>query len=113
MKSHLLPISLACISSFLGAFGQLQLKLGANRLTRSISAVFKNSNLIVGILLYILAAGIFIFALKREKLTVLYPLVATSYIWTSLLAKKYLNEKMNLFKWTGVALILIGVSLIV
>lgn len=113
MKSHLFPISLAFISSFIGAVGQLQLKMGANKLTRSLSALCKNYNLIVGIVLYAVAAGIFIFALKREKLTVLYPLVATSYIWTSLLARKYLDEKMNLFKWTGVALILIGVSLIV
>jgi drug/metabolite transporter (DMT)-like permease len=86
--------------------------LGANKLTRSLSAFLENYNLIFGILLYILAAAIFIFALRLEKLTVLYPLVATSYIWTSLLAKKYLDEKMNLFKWSGIALILIGVSLI-
>ena len=113
MNLHLFAISLVCISSFLGAFAQLELKLGVNRSTKRILAFFKNYDLMAGVVLYTVAAGMFIFALKQEKLTVLYPLVATSYIWTSLLAKKYLDERMNLFKWTGISLILIGVCLIV
>jgi uncharacterized membrane protein len=54
----------------------------------------------------------FIYAVKHGELSVLYPFVATSYIWANLLAMKYLDEKMNKLKWLGIVFIIIGVGLI-
>ncbi len=62
--------------------------------------------------MYGISTIIFIPTLKYGQLSVLYPLVATSYMWTTLVAVKFLGEKMNRFKWIGIILIIIGVSLI-
>ena len=65
------------------------------------------------VLLILLATIMFIGALKFEKLTILYPLVSTSYIWTGLLAMKDLKEKMNYYKWGGIFVIIAGVLLVI
>ena len=62
--------------------------------------------------LYELATIVFIPALRGGELSVLYPFISLSYVWVSLLSIKILKEKMNSFKWMGVALIIIGVSFI-
>jgi len=55
---------------------------------------------------------LFIPALRGGELSVLYPLVALVYVWVSLLSVRFLGEKMNPMKWLGIALILLGVTLI-
>ena len=72
----------------------------------------KNYNLFAGVALYGAGTVLFIPALKGGDLSVLYPFVALVYIWVSLLSVKFLGEKMNKFKWAGVALIIIGVTFI-
>ena len=62
--------------------------------------------------LYIIAIFIFVFALKGGELTVLYPLSSLGYIWASLSSVKFLGERMSAFKWTGIFLIIIGITLI-
>jgi uncharacterized membrane protein len=65
-----------------------------------------------GIGFYGVSTAMFIPALKGGELSVLYPLVALTYVWVSLLSVKFLNEKMNKMKWIGILLILFGVTLI-
>ena len=62
--------------------------------------------------MYAVGTILFIPALKGGDLSILYPFVALAYVWVSLLSVKFLGEKMNLVKWIGIALIIIGVSLI-
>ena len=71
-----------------------------------------NYHLFGGVGLYAIGTILFIPALKGGELSVLYPFVALNYIWVSLLSVKFLGEKMNRFKWLGIALIIIGVSFI-
>ncbi|MFC1727908.1 EamA family transporter [Nanoarchaeota archaeon] len=111
--NYLGSIVLAIISSMLAALGQLSLKLGSRDLKRRLSHLIKNYFLLIGLLFYGLSSIVFIIALRGHELTVLYPIAALNYVWVSLLAIKYLKERMNKYKWGGIALILIGVSLIV
>ncbi|MCH8312753.1 MAG: EamA family transporter [Nitrospinae bacterium] len=74
--------------------------------------IIKNYNLLIGIFFYAIATLIFIPALKFGELSVLYPFVATVYIWTTLFSIKFLNENMNKWKWFGIIFIILGVSLI-
>jgi len=63
--------------------------------------------------LYGLSAVLFVIALKHGNLSVLYPVIATSYIWVTLIAFKVLHEPVSIPKWLGIALIMGGVMLIV
>ncbi len=71
-----------------------------------------NYHLFGGVSLYALGTVLFIPALKGGDLSILYPFVALTYIWVSLLSVKFLGEKMNFMKWMGISLIIVGVSFI-
>ena len=111
--TQLWAIGLVLIAAILGALGQLNFKLGSDKLSLKIRDLLRNRYLFIGIILYGISTIMFITALKGGELSVLYPIVATSYIWAILLAKKVLNEKINVYKWAGVAMIIFGVSFII
>ena len=110
--SLLIPILVIILATFIGSFGALYLKKSANQFNLSLNGTIKNKNLLIGILFYGLSSIIFIITLKFGPLSVLYPVVATSYIWVALLSIKFLNEKINLFKWLGILFIILGVIFI-
>lgn len=112
MTTTLSAIGLVLIATFIGAFGALFLKYGAEKMTRKSKLSFFNTQLLIGVLLYGLSSVFFLLALKNGELSVLYPITSLSYIWISLLSIKMLGEKMNFFKWLGITAILLGVSLI-
>lgn len=113
METKLWAIGLVILGTIIGAFGALLFKQGSRKVSLNIKSFIKNKKLIIGFVLYGLSAVIFIPALKGGELSVLYPLVAISYIWVSLLSIKFLKEKMNKFKIIGIFLIIIGVVFIV
>lgn len=100
------------LASLIGSFGAILFKKAAKDLSFSMNELIKNKNLLLGVVLYGISTVFFVIPLKYGELSVLYPFVATTYIWTSLLSIKYLNERMNVWKWIGVALIIAGVTLI-
>ena len=107
----IIPIIMVLISSVLAAYGQLQFKLSTIHKKKNKKNKI-NKNLIKGLILYGISAVLFIVALKYGKLTTLYPLVSTSFIWTIILAKKHLKEEINTYKYIGITLIIIGTPLI-
>lgn len=111
--TQLWATGLVLIAAILGAFGQLNFKLGSDNLSLKIRDLLRNRYLFIGVILYGISTVMFIVSLKGGELSVLYPLVATSYIWTTLLAKKVLNEKINVYKWSGVVMIIVSVIFIV
>lgn len=106
------PIFVVVFCSILGSIGSLFLKLSTRNLSFHPKKLLTNKFLILGGLLYVVASIIFVWALSASQLSILYPIVALSYIWTLLLAHKYLNEKISTNKWIGVIFIIIGVVLI-
>jgi multidrug transporter EmrE-like cation transporter len=112
MATELWAVGLVIFATVIGAFGALFFKLGADRLHRQIRTVMNNWRLFVGVFLYGLSAIFFLIGLKGGELSVLYPVVSLGYVWICLFSIKFLNEKMNLWKWAGIVLILFGVSLI-
>jgi len=112
MAAQLWAIGLIITATLIGAFGPILLKKASAKKLSSIKSLSTNYYLFGGVALYALGTLLFIPALKGGDLSVLYPFVSLSYIWVSLLSVKFLGEKMNKFKWLGIALIIIGVSLI-
>jgi uncharacterized membrane protein len=112
METELWAIGLVLFACIIGSFGPIFLKKASGKISFNLKSIIYNKNLISGLTFYGLSTILFIPALKGGELSVLYPLVATVYIWVSLLSVKMLNEKMNKFKWLGILLIIIGVSFI-
>ena len=112
MVTQLWAIALVISATLVGAFGPILLKKASAKRLSKISSLATNYHLFGGVALYAIGTILFIPALKGGDLSVLYPFVALTYIWVSLLSVKFLGEKMNKFKWFGIALIIIGVSFI-
>ena len=96
----------------IGALGSLYFKKASDRVTMRFFANFSNADLMKGVALYLISSIIFILALQYEKVSILYPITSLSYIWASLLAMKYLNEKPNILRWIGIVIVIIGVTFI-
>ncbi len=107
-KSVLLVI--AC--TFFTSFGQIFLKTGADRIIPNSFLSYANPALVAGLALYIFGAFLLILALRIGELSVLYPIIATSFIWVTILSLFILNESITHLKWSGIILIVIGVSVI-
>jgi undecaprenyl phosphate-alpha-L-ara4N flippase subunit ArnE len=112
MATKLWAIGLVIFCTFLTAIAQIFYKIGADRLVFNFYSVITNFHLLSGLFLYLIAAIILIVSLKYGELSVLYPIIATGYIWVSFLSIYFLDEVINLYKWTGIIIIFIGVSLI-
>ena len=112
MATQLWAAGLVILATLVGAFGPILLKKASLRKFSSIKSLITNYYLLGGVSLYAIGTILFIPALKGGELSVLYPLVALIYVWVSFLSVKFLGEKMNRFKWLGIALIIIGVSFI-
>ncbi len=112
MATELYAIGLVIVASFIGAFGAIYLKKGSKNFVPNIKKLITNWELILGLSLYVIPTILFIIALRAGELSVLYPFVATVYVWISIFSVKFLGEKMNMWKWAGIAAILFGVSLI-
>jgi len=112
MPAELWAIGLVISATLVGAFGPILLKKASAKKLSKISSLISNYHLFGGVALYAIGTMLFIPALKGGDLSILYPFVALTYIWVSLLSVKFLGEKMNSIKWFGIAFIIIGVSFI-
>ena len=56
--------------------------------------------------------GLLILALRDGQLSVLYPIIALTYVWVTILSPLFFADLINGFKVAGVALIVLGVSFI-
>ncbi len=105
-------ILLTALSAFVGSIGQLEFKRGADNLQFDIKLLLTNYHLILGVLVYFVSTVLYVYALNKEQLSILYPIIATSYIWTTIFSKIFLKETVGLTSWVGVFFILLGVTLI-
>ncbi len=113
MKTKPWAIALVIFFTFLTSVAQILYKMAALRLEPNLLALLTNWPLIIGGFLYIISAALMVISFRGGEISVLYPLIALSYVWVSLAAPKvFLTDTMNQMKWFGVAAIVVGVSFI-
>lgn len=104
-------IYLVLLCTLFTSAGQLFLKLGSKTALLDFS-LLTNYYLVGGIALYLTSFLMLMIALRGGELSVLYPFIATSFIWVSFLSIHFLGEAMNSWKWLGIVVIIIGVSFV-
>jgi multidrug transporter EmrE-like cation transporter len=112
MKTPLSSIVLVLTSAFIGSFGAVFLKLGAEYMRPGIKGVISNWRLALGIGLYLLSSVFFVMGVAQGELTILYPMVSLGYIWTLLWAYLFFKEPFSRSKVLGLVLIIAGVACI-
>ena len=98
------------IMTLMGSLGGFFFKKGAAHLDfkNVFRSVFLNLNLYIGGILYVIAAVLNIVALKYLPYSIVLPLTAITYIWTIIISRLMLKEKVNKEKVIGIILIIIG-----
>jgi multidrug transporter EmrE-like cation transporter len=99
--------------TLLGAAAQILLKLGANQLAHpGLLAMATNLWLLGGLSLYGVSTVLLVLALKDGELSLLYPVIALTYVWVTLLSLVIFHDRVNPIKIAGIAIIVIGVGVL-
>jgi len=112
MRTPPSSIILVLFGSFIGSFGAVFLKLGAEHMKGSVARLLTNYWLGVGVLLYLLSSVFYMMGVSQGQLTVLYPMVSLGYIWAIVWARLFFKEPFTVAKIGGLLLIIFGVALI-
>ena len=88
------------------------MKTGANHLATGLIGVITNIPLMSGYALYGLSTVLLVLALKDGELSLLYPVIALTYVWVTGLSFLILRETVNPFKLAGIVIIVIGVAVL-
>ena len=100
------------MGSLVGSLGAVGLKAGTHHLEMNLRSVVSNWRLGAGIGAYVLSSVFFVFGLRHGELSVLYPLVSLSYVWTVFWSRTFFGESINRAKIIALVLILCGVALL-
>lgn len=108
-------IVVAC--TLMGAVAQVLIKLGASHLAHASLAatfwsIFTVPTLFIGYCLYGLFAVLMVYALRYGELSILYPVIALTFVWVTILSAVIFHEAMNPMKIAGIAVIIAGVAVL-
>ena len=96
--------------TILGSAAQLLIKTGMNHFSPSLLALATNIPLVAGYTLYGVNTLLMVLALKNGEMSMLYPIIALTYVWTTLASYLLLGEPSNLYKNVGIVTIVVGVA---
>src|SRR3989344_270361 len=99
------------VSTVLSSVAAFLFKVASKQLQLTMRSLL-NRELIIGVFLYGISTVLTVIAYKGGELTVLVPLGSLNYIWATFLARRYLSEKMNTWRWLGIFAIVFGIALI-
>jgi drug/metabolite transporter (DMT)-like permease len=77
-----------------------------------LAALLGNYQLLLGYTAHSGNALLLILALRDGELSMLYPIIALTYVWVNLLSMYFFHEHMNVWKALGIALVIGGVALL-
>jgi multidrug transporter EmrE-like cation transporter len=108
---------LVFLCTVVGAAAQMLIKQGAGAVKQpgfigAIVAMLTDPPLFAGYCLYGFNTILIMLALRDGELSIVYPVIALTYVWVTLLSMVVFHEPMNLFKGIGIAIIVAGVAMI-
>ncbi len=110
-KAQSMLLVFAC--TVLGAAAQMLMKTGLSQLGHpGIMGYLTSLPLLAGYGLYGLNTLLMVFALRDGELSILYPIIALTYVWVTVLSVAFFHESLNTFKVVGVAVVVAGVAVI-
>ena len=114
---HYRSVALVFGCTILGAAAQIFMKMGASAAPHPgilgvIVGIFTTPVLFAGYALYGFSTVLLVLALKDGELSLLYPVIALTYVWVTILSLLIFRETINIFKLLGISVIVIGVAVL-
>ena len=106
-------VLLVFLCTLIGAAAQILLKIGATQLASpNPIRMLLNPWLFAGYALYGISTVLLILALRKGQLSVLYPVIALTYVWVTVLSIMIFQERMNVYKAIGLSIVVAGVAVL-
>jgi len=104
-------MALVFCCTVLGAAAQMLMNVGLSHPSQpGIMGYVTSLPLLGGYCLYGLNTVLMVFALRDGELSILYPIIALTYVWVTILSVVFFHEALNFFKLLGVAVVVMGVA---
>ena len=107
---------LVSLCTVLGAAAQIFMKKGADPnihgMLPTMMRIFTNLNMFIGYALYGTSAILLVLALRKGQLSLIYPVIALTFVWVAILSVLVLHEELSLMRIGGVITIVLGVGLL-
>lgn len=108
-------IFLVLCVTLVNAAAQVLIKNGANGLGHpsligTAIAILTTPQLFFGYSLYALSMVLLVVALRHGELSAIYPVIALTFVWVTVLSARIFGDKMNALKLGGITLIVAGVA---
>ena len=106
-----------CCTIF-GAAAQILIKSGANTLAPNptvaemIARIFTHLPLFIGYCFYGVSTILLVLALRHGELSMLYPVIALTFVWVTILSVIVFHDTLNPLKFMGIAIICSGVAIL-
>lgn len=100
------------LMTFIGSLGAVFFKKSTENM-RGVFSLLRQPSFYLGGFLYVSAAMLNVVLLRVMDYTVLYPMSAVSYIWSVIISCCFLGETITKKRVIGLALVIVGVSLLV
>jgi len=108
-KTQSMALVFCC--TILGAAAQVLMKVGTGHLSHpGLAGYLTDVPLLAGYCLYGVNTVLLVFALRDGELSILYPIIALTYVWVTILSVLFFHESLNFFKVAGIAVVVAGVA---
>jgi drug/metabolite transporter (DMT)-like permease len=106
-------IGLVFCFTILGAAAQILMKIGTSQQhDAGIMGYVTSLPLLGGYVLYGINTVLMVFALRDGELSTVYPIIALTYVWVTIISIWKFHESFNSQKVLGVAIVVIGVAML-
>jgi multidrug transporter EmrE-like cation transporter len=102
--------------TLIGAAAQVLIKTGAGSLgehptlVKTAIGILTTPQLFAGYSMYGVSMVLLVLALRHGELSALYPVIALTFVWVTILSVLVFHEALNAAKLVGIALIVAGVA---
>lgn len=104
-------VGVVFLSAGLKEIGEMQ-RISASEIGRIFKRGAANSKVLLGVLLETVFFIFLLVLLKQNDVSLIWPLTSLGFVLTALSAKLILHEQVTGMRWIGVALIVIGATLV-
>jgi len=104
-------VGVVFLSKGLKQIGEVQ-TISAREISRIIAKGATNRSILLGVALEAAFFGALLYLLSQREVSLIWPLTSLGFVITALAAKFILKEEVSALRWTGVALIVIGATLV-
>ncbi len=110
-----LVIFLTLLAALVTSYSQLLFKRGLKKRLNSIRDILgtlMNKTIIIGLLGYVLSFTLYLIALSKSQLSIVFPIFASSFIFVTLISAVTLKERTTTARVLGILLIFLGIVMV-